>query len=1129
MSRFPLITKRTGAASVVAVVAVLVLLMLLAAPIVLAYSYSSTITVSTSEYYVEDFVIYSSTSDGYLVDNDAVYAVCQADLAADAATDNAVHNYIGQSSVAAFDIWRSFFYFDTTGLPDNSVVTSAVLYLYGAVDTSTADFDIVVQNGMSTYPHDPLVVGDYNTTQYTGDGGSINTVDFATGSYNEIILNSTGMSWVSATAATKLTVRSYRDIIADEPAAATNEYVQVWTSDAVDPNSHPKLVLSYYYTTTADYDMLPVMVDCNVSLLADNGYISSSGLDTSVVTNNGVVRPHMLATDKILTAMDVLRDSQINSEFTAGNDPIDSFDIITGYGGFITVSDTDPVALEPADSFRLTLDGYINTDAGASKNLLDKDSALTAYVDAVAAGTINVDAYVEDAAVYSAAADGYLVGSDAVYAVAQQQNSADSADDTAVTLYIGQNVPGAFNVWRSFLYFDTSLLPDGVTIDAATLQLYGHTDNSAVDFDIMVYSDQVTDHPVDPLHVDDFDEDFYYDAGGAPAPPATEGNAGFDTVGFVVGAYNDIVLNADGISWINDTGITEFVVASGNDISVPAAPGGDEYVIVYSSDEAGTTKDPKLVIDYHGTSLTAIGITSGEHEIIVTGGDRVYSTHSEYPSQDNFITSLLPDHTWPASYPFSYVSSDTDDLYRSLLEFNIAWGVDVPAGATITDATLTIYPAREPLEEGFWYISRTYEAYKMTQPTWLENQVTWNDFKTGSLWGSAGGDYVSPPVAGTHAVTSNSWFGMDFDVTAIVQDAQAGVIDPEFLIRDSVEAVGDSSMLEFFTVDYTEVAYRPRLDITYYEADTNFRLMVDGVTEDTALFNEGSITDAVSDWVIGAATTTAGTLSYNTLSYINYFSYDVSGAEVVRYEPVAIVSNIGEEGTVDAGTATTIDDAVLVQADDFWNGARLIITGTTDNLAPLGETSVITDFVVAPNNRLTFTALSANVDIGDTYTIDLGHLIDEVGSFDGWITWGVNPDGSSTSMGSLVSAWTTSPFTDSATSSADVLETVEVSDWFQDTDASRLTTNPLRPLVTIMSNTTALTEAQAWQFLGLVFVVAVTVSAFVAVRGHLLITGAACSAAILLLTVWTIWPLWTLVFILPAILSSLISERTPAV
>lgn len=71
------------------------------------------------------------------------------------------------------------------------------------------------------------------------------------------------------------------------------------------------------------------------------------------------------------------------------------------------------------------------------------------------------------------------------------------------------------------------------------------------------------------------------------------------------------------------------------------------------------------------------------------------------------------------------------------------------------------------------------------------------------------------------------------------------------------------------------------------------------------------------------------------------------------------------DGTADSGTTTTLVDAALTQADDWWNGIPLQVTDATDD--HVEETEVL-DFDAA-TNKLTFNALTFAVAADDTYTI----------------------------------------------------------------------------------------------------------------------------------------------------------------
>lgn len=142
-------------------------------------------------------------------------------------------NWIGQAYIPLlfyyFYISRGFFFFDTSFIPDDATITTATLSLYGFEDTSAQDFNLVIQNGQPTYPHDPLQVGDYYKNYYSGNGGSLSTASWITSGYNVITLNTNGKSWINKAGYTKLCVRSDRDISGTAPT--TSETVGYWSKE----------------------------------------------------------------------------------------------------------------------------------------------------------------------------------------------------------------------------------------------------------------------------------------------------------------------------------------------------------------------------------------------------------------------------------------------------------------------------------------------------------------------------------------------------------------------------------------------------------------------------------------------------------------------------------------------------------------------------------------------------------------------------------------------------------------------------------------------------------------------------------------------------------------------------------
>lgn len=150
---------------------------------------------------------------------------------------------VGQWSDGGFDfkVNRAFLFFDTSEIGFQSNVSTAVLSFYLKTDHSDTDFNITIQNGQPTYPHDPLEEEDYLHTLYSGDGGQLNTSNFVAG-YNNITLNDT--SWVNMEEVTRLCLRSSRDINYNEPSG--DEYVSIYTREK-GLSYAPRLIVTYQY------------------------------------------------------------------------------------------------------------------------------------------------------------------------------------------------------------------------------------------------------------------------------------------------------------------------------------------------------------------------------------------------------------------------------------------------------------------------------------------------------------------------------------------------------------------------------------------------------------------------------------------------------------------------------------------------------------------------------------------------------------------------------------------------------------------------------------------------------------------------------------------------------------------
>jgi len=140
-----------------------------------------------------------------------------------------------------YRIYRGFLWFDTSLLDSNCLIKSAYLTLVVDDDRAYSPFEIIIQKGNGA-PHNPIEVGDYNKDSYSGNGGSVNTIDSKT----VINLNYTGLSWINKTGNTILVLRSGEDINASEPTGL--EYIQWYNYNSI-VQYRPKLTVEYFTPT----------------------------------------------------------------------------------------------------------------------------------------------------------------------------------------------------------------------------------------------------------------------------------------------------------------------------------------------------------------------------------------------------------------------------------------------------------------------------------------------------------------------------------------------------------------------------------------------------------------------------------------------------------------------------------------------------------------------------------------------------------------------------------------------------------------------------------------------------------------------------------------------------------------
>lgn len=180
-------------------------------------------------------------------------------------------------------------------------------------------------------------------------------------------------------------------------------------------------------------------------------------------------------------------------------------------------------------------------------------------------------------------------------------SASDGADDnlaSAQSLYAKDNDTGpSRQINRAMYLFDTSALPDGASVSAATLSIYeiaAGNQSDALGQDIHICSSTPASNTA--LTTADFDQ-----FGSTSFGSKDQGTWADD-------AYNEISLNATGLAAISKTGITKFGMRYSSDInnSRPGPSTNYSYITNYFADQTGTTNDPKLVVTYS----TVVGPTN---------------------------------------------------------------------------------------------------------------------------------------------------------------------------------------------------------------------------------------------------------------------------------------------------------------------------------------------------------------------------------------------------------------------------------------------------------------------------------------------------------------------------------------
>lgn len=207
------------------------------------------------------------------------------------------------------------------------------------------------------------------------------------------------------------------------------------------------------------------------------------------------------------------------------------------------------------------------------------------------------------------------------------------------------------------------------------------------------------------------------------------------------------------------------------------------------------------------------------------------------PTRDTFLAEFSPT-TPPGSLIYLQCQAPRQDTMpavraRALLSFDLS---ALPANAVVSAAALYL---RRYMESGS--SSQSYTPYALSRHDWVEGDATWNAFKSGSAWSSAGGDYGEPSCDPVAAPPVDTYF----NVLDIVIAAQAAGTTVDVLIRDTTELGGESASryVLWYSRNWGTENQRPLLTIEYTAAPIVATAAASDITHAAARLNASVTSD----------------------------------------------------------------------------------------------------------------------------------------------------------------------------------------------------------------------------------------------------------------------------------------------
>lgn len=232
------------------------------------------LALGTAVYYPDSNAEFTSVDGRSQYDNlETVWATVRNATAGTSSSDGAAEDYFCRTQLSGgsfYVIYRGFFLFDTSSLPDATTITAATISLWATTVTNTdsPDLDIVSSSPAS---NTAIVNADYDQVGSTVYASTA-IASLSTGAYNIFTLDSNGIANITKTGVSKFGTRVSRDT--DDTAPTGDNRVIGYFADQAGLTNDPKL------TVTSGASRF--VVDQHPETTTVDGYALRDGVDQTL-------------------------------------------------------------------------------------------------------------------------------------------------------------------------------------------------------------------------------------------------------------------------------------------------------------------------------------------------------------------------------------------------------------------------------------------------------------------------------------------------------------------------------------------------------------------------------------------------------------------------------------------------------------------------------------------------------------------------------------------------------------------------------------------------------------------------------------------------------------------------------